>query len=190
MIAAHANNIEDVFSRLSPRDGELLVSLPYRVGLFVSHSDTTGGWEAQEREMQSLTNILREFTEDYCKSELAQKVLLESMRQRSNWPQWSQKIEDVPKEAQQMMAILKPLFLEKQLSSFREVLVDIAMSVAMAFREEQGANMGGNKPSIFNELLGFLSRAPADPLAHMNISIHERAALSRLCKAIGHTAAR
>lgn len=186
MTMTDIETIEDVFSRLSPRDGELLVSLPYRVGLFVSHADTTGGWDAQEKEMQSLTNILRAFTEDYCKSELAQKVLLESMRRRANWPQWSHHLENVPKEAQQIIAVLKPLFMEKHLNSFREVLVDIAMSVAMAFHEGDVEAIT-KQHSILQGFFGFLSRTPPDPLAHMNISGSERAALSRLCQAMGHT---
>lgn len=185
MTTVDMESIEDVLSQLTPRDEALLVSLPYRVGLFVSYADTTGGWDAQEQEMQSLTNILREFTEDYCKSEFAQKVLLETMRQRQNWPVWSQKIENVPREAQQIMSVLKPMFYEKQLSSFREVLIDIALSVAMAFREESEERQ--NKPSLVDGLLSLISRAPPDPLEHMNISAHEKTALLRLCQGLGHT---
>ena len=81
--------MEQVFSQFSRQDELVLISLPYRVGLYVSFSDTTGGFEAQEQEMQSLSNILREFAEDFCKSEFSQKVLMESLRQRALWPAWS-----------------------------------------------------------------------------------------------------
>jgi len=43
-------SVSEIFSQLSPEDERLLISLPYRVGLYVSFSDITGGWEAQDKE--------------------------------------------------------------------------------------------------------------------------------------------
>lgn len=45
--------ISEILSQLSKDDERLLISLPYRAGLYVSFADTTGGWQAQDREIQS-----------------------------------------------------------------------------------------------------------------------------------------
>ena len=165
-----------------------LISLPYRVGLYVSFADTTGGFAAQEAEMQSLSGILREFAEDYCKSEFSQKVLMESLRARDVWPSWSQGIERVPDEARPIFTLLEPQFDSRALRAFKEVLVEIALSVAMAFREgNEDAQRGGGLSSIgewFSRMLG--GGKSSSSMGHSNISKSERVALARLCKAMNY----
>lgn len=186
-----AEDTDRVFPQFSEEDELLLISLPYRVGLYVSHADTTGGFEAQEAELQSLANILREFAEDFCKSEFAQKILMESLRARNLWPAWSQSMDRVPEEARHITDMLETHFDERGLRAFKEVLVEIALSVAMAFREGAGDEKPrAAKPPrlsaigyVLFRLMGKTS-AGGDPLGHMNISRSERAALNRLCKAM------
>jgi len=43
---------------ISSAERELLVSLPYRVGIFVSKSDEEGGEVSGEQELRALSNIL------------------------------------------------------------------------------------------------------------------------------------
>lgn len=179
-------NIEDIFVQLSPEDEQILISLPYRAGLYVSFSDVTGGWEAQEKELQSLTGILRQFSEDFCKTEIAQKALMETLRARAQWPAWSHKIETVPDEAARIIKILSGHLSEKDVAAFKETIVDIALAVAMAFHENVPLSLDDPpRASIFSRLLG--TKEKHDPLAHMNISKSERAALDRLCKAMSYT---
>ena len=180
MVNPDMHSLQEIFSQLSPEDEEALIALPYRAGLYVSFSDVTGGWEAQESEMQSLTTILRSYSEDFCKTEFSQKTLMECLRARAKWPGWSHDIETVPEKAKQVMAILDPMFSEKELNGFREVMVDIALAVAMAFREERGQQV---RPSFLSRLVG----SKKDPLSHMNISAAEKKALTKLCKGLGYT---
>src|SRR5688572_2345060 len=99
MVNPDMHSIKEIFSQLAPEDEEALIALPYRAGLFVSFSDVTGGWDAQESEIQSLTSILREYSEDFCKTEFSQKVLMDCLQARSQWPGWSHNIESVPAQA-------------------------------------------------------------------------------------------
>ena len=181
--------VEEIFSQFSREDEAILISLPYRMGLFVSFADTTGGWDAQEAEMQSLANILREFAEDFCKGEFSQKVLMESLRARDRWPSWSHNIEQVPSEAQRITGLLENFFTEKTLRDFKEVLMEIALAVAMAFREtdEASASNGRARITALGELLARLLKVgQGDPLGHINISANERAALRRLADAMNY----
>lgn len=184
-----AQRTDRIFPEFSHEEEGVLISLPYRVGLYVSFADTSGGFEAQEAEMQSLSNILREFAEDYCKSEFSQKVLMESLRVRHLWPNWSQGIESVPEEARHITDLLEMHFDDRALRAFKEVLVDIALAVAMAFREDGDTVSTAPRLSGFGEFLGrFIGTVSGkkDPLAHTNISKNERIALARLCKAMNH----
>jgi hypothetical protein len=182
------HSVDEVFSQLSPDDEKILIALPYRVGLYVSFSDVTGGWEAQERELQSLTGILREFSEDFYKTEFAQKVLRECLQSRSQWPSLSQSVDGVPLEADRMIRMLGPMFIPEELNQFKDVLMDIALSVAMAFREDDDGNQEQDRP-IVREILSRLGSilSEKDPLDHINISESERRAITMLARAIQYT---
>lgn len=177
--------MDSVFPQFKQEDELILISLPYRVGLYVSFADTSGGFEAQEAEMQTLSGILREFAEDFCKSEFSQKVLMESLRARPVWPSWSGSIERVPEQAAHIVKIMETQSDSRALRDFKDVMVEIALSVAMAFREG-GNDADAPRLSVFGEFLAKLFGGGQSTLGHGNISKSERAALGRLCKAMNY----
>jgi hypothetical protein len=63
----------------------LVVRLPYRVGFYVSASDKTGGEESDAAEMAALEGIVTFYVEDFCKSEFAQAVMLETIQRKAEW---------------------------------------------------------------------------------------------------------
>lgn len=187
MTNADTISVNEVFTQLAPDHETILVSLPYRIGLYVSYADVTGGFEAQDKEQQSLANILREYSEDFCKTEFCQKVLMETLERRDQWLAWSKQIDSVPDEAGKIVDILTPMFSDKELRAFKEVLADIAVSVAMAFHEGRD---GDYAPAPSKSTGGFLGmfKKPADtgPLDHVHVSAAERAALMCVCTAMKH----
>jgi hypothetical protein len=191
MTGINALSVGDIFSALSSTDEAVLVSLPYRIGLYVSYADVTGGWEAQDREQQSLANILRQYSEDFCKTEFCQKLLMETLMRRDQWPAWSQNIDSVPQEAEKVADILSGIFKEKDLRAFKEVLVDVALSVAMAFHEGRDGHYEP-KTEISAGFFGFFKKGSSKDNAfdHMHISHAERAALKRICVAMKYEAHR
>ncbi len=176
-----AHNADEIFSQLSPDDEKILISLPYRIGLYVSFSDITGGWDAQEAEMKSLTSMLREFSEDFYKTEFAQKVLRECLQARGQWPSLSNGVDKVPDQAKAMVRTLSAMLMPDELEQFCALLMDIAFAVAMAFRENDRPVSSQEKP-ILREILSRLGGILAEkhPLDHINISESERAALRSL----------
>lgn len=178
------HSVEEIFAQLTQRDEHILVSMPYRVGLYLSYSDTTGGWEAQEAEWVSLAAILREFSEDFCKTEFSQRVLMDCLKYRADWPAWSQNIGTVPDDVAHINAVLTPMFMPKELNGFKDVMIDVALAVAMAFREHAPA------PSEKFSIRDFVSKLSlsrkTDPLSHINISVQERDALRKVCSAMNY----
>lgn len=186
MVNPDTHSLIEIFSQLSPADEELLVSMPYRIGLYVSHADVTGGWDAQDSEIQSLTGILRDYSNDFCKTEFSQKVLMDCLASRAKWPSWSQAVEEVPSQTSRVITTLESMLSEKELRGFCDVLTDVGIAVAMAFRE--GGDTAGDKP-IVREILSRIGTAlgEKDPLDHINISESERSALKKLARALRYT---
>lgn len=185
MVNPDTHSLIEIFSQLSPADEERVISMPYRIGLYVSHADVTGGWDAQDNEIQSLTAILRDYSNDFCKTEFSQKVLMDCLAARAQWPSWSHDVHDVPLQVGQIIGTLEAMLSEKELRGFCDVLIDVGLAVAMAFRE------GGEEAErpIVREILARIGTAltEKDPLDHVNVSESERAALKKLARAMRYS---
>jgi hypothetical protein len=178
------HSVDEIYAQLSPYDERALISLPYRIGLYLSYSDTTGGWDAQEAELVTLASILREFSEDFCKTEFTQITLMNCLKHRTDWPSYAKNIDKVPDDIARIMGILTPMFLPKELACFKEVMVEVAIAVAMAFREH--APQSQEKFSLKDFVSKLSGPRKNDPLEHINISTHEREALRRICGAMNY----
>ncbi|HNQ92279.1 MAG TPA: hypothetical protein PKI93_05035 [Alphaproteobacteria bacterium] len=113
----------------------LIVKLPFRVGYYISASDKTGGEQADEAEMRALQNIVTFYVEDTLKSEFAQEAMLEMLRHKKDWENWKEHIEIVPEECLKMSESLVGTIDLKEIYSFKSNLLEIAISVAQAYRE-------------------------------------------------------
>lgn len=186
MVNPDMHSLIEIFSQLSPADEEIIISLPYRIGLYVSHADVTGGWDAQDSEIQSLTAILRDYSNDFCKTEFSQKVLMDCLASRAKWPLWSHDVDTVPEQVFKIVTTLESMMSEKEIAGFCDVPTDTGIAVAMAFRE--GAGQETDRP-IVQEILVRLTTvlAEKDPLDHINISDSERSALKKLARAMRYS---
>ncbi len=184
--------ISEILSQLSKDDERLLISLPYRAGLYVSFADTTGGWQAQDREIQSLTSILQEFSQDYFKTEFTRLILMETLAARIDWLAWSRDIQKVPEQAKHISQILASFMEAGELEAFFDVMLDVAVTVAMAFQEYNEPSAApaddagaGVIKSLIARLMG--DKKQGHPLSHANISEQEKKALYTLSESLGYT---
>jgi hypothetical protein len=114
---------------------ELLTSLPYRTGVLIGESDSTGGDDANEAEMRALEAIVAGYVEDFCKSEFVEELMRGTLARRPKWDSWRENIDKVPDECRQAIDLLAERLDYKQLTAFKHNLLEIAMAVAMAYRE-------------------------------------------------------
>lgn len=169
---------------------ELLIKLPYRAGLWISASDTTGGDESQEAEKQALANIVRGFTEDFLKSEFVEEVMRESVQHRAEWDGWSHNVEAIPEEVRRGIEIAALYIDHKQLSAFKHSLIDVAMTVAMAYREFDDTTPFAVQMRIYSkywiEYLKSYVKKTQPPIMdqYLNISADEHKALDQLSDAL------
>lgn len=165
---------------------ELLVSLPYRTGLWVSESDEGGGEDSSTSEMQVLEGLITGYAEDFLKSEFVEELLRETLAQKSRWPAWSSDLAQVPGQCREAVKIVSERLEARDVLSFRQNLMEIAVTVAMAYREE---GEGPDKISVFsgqywNRLFSRLKGESAPSDGSENISRAERRVLMELSNAL------
>ena len=180
----------DVLEKLSPEQRKLVISLPYRVGLWVSQSDDTGGEEAADKELTALSNILQGFSAQVFGSELLQYIMDETTRHQENWPNWAQNVENVPEECKQALDALREHVDEKDVNAYSQRLIEIGEAVALAFREYEDQSLGDQLKIygsyIVTKIRSRLTKQPSKSFEQfLNISISERKALAKLATALG-----
>jgi hypothetical protein len=171
---------------LTPDQRETIISLPYRVGLWVSDSDSSGGDEANTNEIQALSNILHGFNEDMFGSETMQYIMSETLAKRDHWPQWSKDVASVPQDCRLAIDILKEKASVKDVNAFRNHLMEIGEAVAMAFHEE-GAR--STFSAYISYMFGKFRKNRASSIGsfqdYLRISVNEHKALHALAGALG-----
>lgn len=176
-----------VLDQFSEEDRLLLISLPYRVGLWISQSDVSGGDESDEQELQTLSNLLSGMAEGVFGSETVQHVISETIARRDLWGEWDARMDTVLGDCRRGIELLQPCVDEKEVKAFKRHLFEIGEAVALAYRE-YGTDMPlADRVRMNMRYYSGLLRAKLRHNSfytrdeYFNISIAERAALEMLC---------
>lgn len=164
---------------------ELIISLPYRVGIWISHSDDTGGEMASSEEKQALAALIEGFTRDVFGSEVVQYVMMETMANKEKWEGWARDYKSVAADCQQAIDILNTVVEEKEVSAFKQRLYEIAEAVALAFREYDTLSFSTKMRVYVNYYREKMAAAKRKHIfktldQYLNISLKERKALKNL----------
>ncbi len=169
---------------------QLLIRLPYRAGLWISASDTTGGDESDEAEKQALASIVRGFTEDFLKSEFVEAIMRETVRHMDEWDGWNDDVDSIPSEIRRGIELAALYIDHKQMSAFKQSLMDVAMTVAMAYREFDSTTPFSVQMRIYSkywmEYVRSYIQKTQPPIMdqYLNISHEEHQALDALEEAL------
>jgi len=164
-----------------------LVALPYRVGLWISQSDRSGDESSEQAEMIALESIITSFAEDFLKSEFVEELMRASLKKKAEWDKWRGGIEAVPQECKELVDIATAQISQKDALAFRENLMDVALTVAMAYREEEDGGGSGAIGDAISKASGFIlsligKRRQDDSAGVANISSAEQGALMLLSR--------
>lgn len=170
---------------------ELLVSLPYRTGLWVSESDE-GGTENQssEVEMAALESIIMGYSEDFLKSEFVEELMKETLNHKKRWKEWAQNLDTVPRQCRLATTVVNERMEPKDALSFRQTLMEIATAVAMAYREFDDESSAQKKLTTYAQYYwqSFMARLKNKPPPTLdeilNISKAEQKVLVKLSDAL------
>ena len=177
---------------LTDNQRETLVSLPYRVGVWVSKSDNVGGGESDAQELQVLGNIINGFASDMFGSEVVQIIMSDTVRKHAEWPNWARQHSSVPEDCTFALDVIRQYADSKDATAFKNHLMEIGEAVALAFREYD--QMGfGEKISLYISYIAVKFRKtpvgrPRRTLReYLSISHAERKALGELAQSLGTT---
>jgi hypothetical protein len=178
-----------MFQTLSIDEKRLIVQLPYRVGLYISESDQSGGEESDAQEAQVLSNIIRGFAEDVMGAESIQHIISTTLILKDQWGDWEDNLEKVPEECAQAIAVMHEHVSRKDARAYANQLYEIGEAVALAFKEYQE----GNPVKEFSLYLQYMwDQARAKRLhlrektfeEYKSISCQERAALKKISRGL------
>jgi hypothetical protein len=176
------------FESLTHDQRENIISLPYRVGLWVSRCDDTGGDQSDIQETRALHSILYAFAEDMFGSEDMQKVMSATLSRKDDWQKWGAELKSVPADCEAAINVINEHD-RKDANVFRNHLIEIGEAVALAFHEEIQTSFV-KRLKMYFEFISAKSkrkstRGPQTFDEYTRISDSERKALSALAQSLG-----
>lgn len=176
-------------SQLSAAEYELVVSLPYRAGVYVSYADDVDGEGDDAREAGALEAALRAVSDMQKNSGIACEIFIETIRMKSEWSRWQGKAFIIEDDARAAVALVKGRAGIDAARAYGAAIMEVAAAVARAYGEfgqfdEIEKNPGLLKGLVARVASGFSGLTQDDRDHPMNISASEQGALSTLAEAL------
>lgn len=183
--------------QFADQDRAMIVSLPYRVGLWVSTVDETGGRKAAVREMETLRAIIDSRMVGMFSSAFVHEVMTEIMAHAHQWPDWADDAENALRDCVKVLDLLSARLSARDVDAYRENIMRIGVEVASAFREFDlkaplCSRLWAKVRLSIDKLVGALRRETYESERLLSISYEEDLALSQLAVALklpGHAQA-
>ena len=170
-------------------ESDLLASLPYRVGLWVSSSDNTGGSDSDSQEIMALEKTITRIAQGMFESAFVHEVMADAFLRKDEWRSWGANIQNVPADCVAAVKFMQGRLSARDIDAYRHILMQIGLEVARAFREYDRSE------PFFYRLIRWISigvdrlfgimhgeKYVSDDL--LNISYEEDLALNELAKAL------
>ena len=176
--------------QFSAEDRDLIVSIPYRAGLWVSGADGGGGAKAGHDELDALETIIAEKGRGMFESAFVHEVMAETCTRQQDWKGWAGDLDNILEDCTRAVGIVQGKLAEKDLDAYRMNIMAIGLAVAKAFREVDAD--AGFRDKIHMQLRLFCDAVMRilrrekywDPASVLNVSREEDAALDKLSKAL------
>ncbi len=178
-----------MFNTLNIEEKRLIVQLPYRVGLYISESDQSGGDESDAEETQVLSNIIHGFAHDVMGAESIQHIISTTLMLKEQWADWGNDLDKVPEECALAVDVIDNHVGAKDAKAFATQMYEIGEAVALAFKEYEEGNAVKDLIVRFQYFVD-QGRAKRHGLRektydeYISISSDERTALKKLAKGL------
>lgn len=178
----------NIFNDFLEEDIALMVSLPYRVGAWISRADDLKRTQRDDRqELKALEAILQLLAEDKETAPFVAEIVAQTLTYKHYWDDWARRDRQKSTKLFEDIKVALPLIEDRlsavQAKNFRTALLRIGIAVAKAFSEEEGDTYG---EALFSETWTKLSEKFGNPLKDdpKNVSDAEKAALHKLRAAL------
>lgn len=168
---------------MSPQERELIVGLPYRVGVWMSHMDDEEGGKDDLKEKQAMMGIINGISQSIEVPAFVREIMQEVVAHKDSWQEWKKNSLDVIPDCKRAADLLKQKISAKDRRNYKRLLLKIAGSVAGAHGEfgEMEKDKG-----LMGRVRDWLSDCGKKKQAidFMNISPSEDAAIKELMAAL------
>ena len=172
-------------ANFSAEEQDLIVSLFYRAGIYVSHAEDEDGDLDDDLEMKALERVIRALAKNEKKSPFLQSVAQAALDSQDKWQEWTDRYFQVENDCQKVVALLHPALPKPDFNRYRMSLVKIGEIVAAAYGEfgEDVKEEEGFFSMLVDKVSGGLKSAQ-DEDAFLNITPAETQAISDLKRAL------
>lgn len=172
----------------STSERDLLFSLPFRVGIWISHVDDGFG-KSDDRERAAVLKVIGKAGRRHVDSSSIDDIARACLACEARFDEWEGKLDNILDDVRAGRAILKKRVSVDEADEFSTFLMEVGTSVAKAFREDVEGwgddEDEGGFTSIAEKVSGFLGRVVASSQhGEMNISPDEDTALTDLAVAL------
>ncbi|MEM9469151.1 MAG: hypothetical protein AAF988_03225 [Pseudomonadota bacterium] len=178
------------FKKLTPEETDLIVSLPYRVGHWISHIDDLEKTKRDDKwEAQAMDQAIRKIARQNTPNSLPRVIMSEVDSNRHQWQGWAAKDDKQNDDAVLFSDIGLALDLvrlkisPKALKPYKQILWYMALVVAQAFGEDDDPDQEMHIDHFFADMKRrfFGTKLGQQP---ENMSNDEKAALKKLKAAL------
>lgn len=169
-----------------PEETDLIVGLPFRVGMHVSHVDDEDGERDDEREMKALEKTLHMVAKSHEGSAFIQEVVQETLNRRDEWSCWAEGVFKIAPDCTRAVAILNAKMHKDEVKEYKAVIVEVASAVAQAYGEfgDDSVEQKGFASAMKKIVGGFLGTSRDDSGHPMNMSATESSAIAVIVDAL------
>lgn len=166
-----------------PDEQAMLVSIFYKIGIWMSHIDDSGEEEADSAEEIMLIRVLESVAKTYKNIPLISEMAVQSVYQESNHARWAAQSDNAVAEAVRAGKMLKTRLSPEEMEAYKKACMHVATAVATAVEENE---FGETAHVTIREKVGrFFSNLKGGSLKdEMNISPTEDSALTDLANAL------
>ncbi len=174
----------NTFSDFTDEEIDILIALPYKAGIWVSHADDEDGEFDDERELAALEAALNHIAQAETYEGFVKSVFEQTIAERSRWDEWAHACFSTPKEAERVGVIIKERLGVGGVRQYTGAVMDVASAVAKAYGEfgdDDMAEPEGGISALIGTIMGKFKGLSEGEAGHpMNISAAEDSALSQL----------
>lgn len=169
-------------AEFSDEERQLLVSIPYRVGMWISDvDDIEGSSRDDKRERQALAIAIERLAKNHRKMPFASAVMQMLEKSKTNWNMWATNNDEasVLFDLEQALTACKRSGSKRDLSEYKHAVWQIAMVIAQAYDEDHDPDNEMHINNFFEWVGGMVSK-PKLKKRPNNISQIEKRALKKL----------
>ncbi len=176
--------------QFSAGERDLIVSLPYRAGLWVSALDSTGGRQANEQETKALEAIIHRKGRGMFESAFVHEVMVDAITRRDEWKDWAHRLDSVVGDCEKAVVLIGKKLIRRDVDAYRQNIMHITVEVAKAFREfdlkeSVLVRLWACIRLALDKMIGIARGEEYESEALLNISYEEDIALSKIAMSLG-----